>query len=45
MAAAPIGMPGWPELAFWTPSAASMRMVLMQSSSNAEFIVFCLLKD
>jgi hypothetical protein len=40
MAAAPMGMPGWPELAFWTPSAESMRMVLMQSSSSDEFINF-----
>ena len=31
MAAAPMGIPGWPDLAFWTASAASMRIVLMQS--------------
>ena len=34
MAAAPMGMPGWPELAFCTASADSMRMVLMARSSR-----------
>src|SRR5579885_3360840 len=28
-----IGVPGWPELARWTASIASVRMVLMQSWS------------
>ena len=34
MAAAPMGMPGWPEFAFWTASAERMRMVLMHRSSR-----------
>ena len=34
MAAAPIGMPGCPELAFCTASAESMRMVLMARFSR-----------
>src|SRR5258707_10789279 len=34
MAAAPIGMPGWPELAFCTASAERMRSVFMASSSR-----------
>ena len=33
-AAAPMGMPGWPELAFCTPSTARKRMVSMQRSSR-----------
>jgi hypothetical protein len=36
MGAAPIGIPGWPLLAFWTASIARKRMVLMQSSSNPD---------
>jgi hypothetical protein len=28
MSAIPIGMPGWPELAFWTASIASARIAL-----------------
>src|SRR5579875_728383 len=32
MAAAPMGMPGWPELAFCTASAERKRMVLIESS-------------
>ena len=35
--AAPMGMPGWPLLAFWTPSAASMRMVLMAFCRSSRF--------
>ncbi len=34
MGAAPMGMPGWPELAFSTASAASRRMVFTHSSSK-----------
>src|SRR5208283_3918203 len=34
MAAAPMGMPGCPELAFCTASAESMRMVLMARFSS-----------
>src|SRR6266702_6722461 len=34
--AAPIGIPGWPLLAFCTASTARKRMVLMQSSSNTD---------
>ena len=33
--ASAIGVPGWPELAFWTPSIASVRIVSMQSLSSA----------
>ena len=33
-AAAPMGMPGWPEFAFCTPSTARKRMVSMQRSSR-----------
>jgi hypothetical protein len=36
MAAAPMGNPGWPDFAFWTPSMASVRIVLMQSWSTDE---------
>src|SRR6266498_3952187 len=32
--AAPIGAPGWPDLAFWTPSIDSVRMVSMGSRSS-----------
>ena len=32
--AMPIGAPGWPELAFWTPSIANVRMVLIHNSSK-----------
>lgn len=35
MVAAPIGMPGCPESAFWTASIDSMRIVLMQSWSRS----------
>src|SRR5512137_685802 len=35
MSAAPMGMPGWPLLAFCTASAASMRMVLTAFSARA----------
>ena len=34
--AAPMGMPGWPDLAFWTPSAASMRMAFTTRSERAD---------
>src|SRR6185312_13640287 len=34
IAAAPIGIPGWPELAFCTASAESMRIVFMHKSSS-----------
>src|SRR5262249_2918859 len=30
-----MGMPGWPDFAFWTASIASVRIVLMQSSSRS----------
>src|SRR3954469_10841049 len=33
--ASAIGVPGWPELAFWTASIDSVRIVLMHSSSRA----------
>src|SRR5687768_3995581 len=29
-----MGVPGWPESAFWTPSIESVRMVLIHSSSS-----------
>jgi hypothetical protein len=32
MSAMPIGMPGWPELAFWTASIASARIALAMSA-------------
>src|SRR5436190_24064386 len=35
MGAAPMGSPGWPELAFWTASMARVRMVLMASWSRS----------
>jgi hypothetical protein len=35
MGAAPIGIPGWPLLAFWTASIARKRMVLMQRLASA----------
>src|SRR5579885_2281340 len=34
MAAAPMGRPGWPELACWTASAARKRIVLTHVSSS-----------
>ena len=34
IAAIPIGAPGWPELAFWTASIDSVRMVLIASRSS-----------
>ncbi len=34
MGAAPMGIPGWPELASWTMSTDNIRMVLIQSSSR-----------
>ena len=30
----PIGVPGWPDFAFWIASIASVRIVLMQSESS-----------
>jgi hypothetical protein len=33
--ASAIGVPGWPEFAFSTPSIDRVRMVLTQSSSRA----------
>ena len=30
-----IGVPGWPELAFWIASIDSVRIVLMQSVSRS----------
>ncbi|TAJ99697.1 MAG: carbohydrate kinase family protein [Chloroflexota bacterium] len=35
MGAAPIGAPGWPEFAFWTPSIESVRIVLIARSSSS----------
>jgi len=41
-----MGMPGWPELAFCTASADSIRIVLMQSSSRVVVIgCICLLSQ
>src|SRR6516164_6545727 len=37
--AAPSGIPGCPEFAFWTASIDSVRMVLMQSSSSGSNVV------
>src|SRR5208337_2066319 len=37
--AAPNGIPGCPEFAFWTASIDSVRMVLMQSSSIGSNVV------
>ena len=34
MGAQPMGAPGWPELAFSTMSAASVRIVLMHRSTG-----------
>src|SRR5437879_13874124 len=36
IAAAPIGRPGWPELAFWTASAERKRMVLIDTVSRED---------
>jgi len=41
MGAAPIGIPGCPELAFSTPSAESILMVLTHNSSNFD-VISCL---
>jgi hypothetical protein len=35
ISAMPIGMPGWPEFAFWTASIASARMALTTSAEEA----------
>src|SRR6266496_3737783 len=32
----PIGVPGWPEFAFWTASMASVRIVLMHRRSSSD---------
>jgi len=34
--AMPMGAPGWPELAFWTPSTARKRIVLIALLSSSE---------
>ena len=34
-----MAVPGWPELAFWTASIESVRMVLTQSSSSVRVSV------
>src|ERR1700724_1032600 len=39
IAAAPMGKPGWPEFAYWTASAESIRMVLIHCSSSSRFSV------
>jgi hypothetical protein len=35
MGAAPMGIPGWPELAFWTASMARVRRVLIHNWSSS----------
>jgi hypothetical protein len=37
--AIPIGVPGWPELAFWTASMHRPRIVLMDSVSRSVLVV------
>ena len=41
--ASAIGVPGWPELAFWTASIDNVRMVLMHSSSSVRVSVVVLI--
>src|SRR5688572_9628233 len=37
-----IGVPGWPELAAWTASIESVRIVLTDSSSSLELLLSAL---
>ena len=40
MGAAPIGIPGWPELAFWTASMARKRIVFIDLRATESEVVW-----